>query len=206
MMYISTALLLVIFVSASTAGPVVKDQCQQVPIKHNFDPFKYYGKTWYTSHVLVQNMKVSPEDIACVNANSVILDNGIIRELDTAYMPKNDTFIYSELYINLESFTYKIGDYVAEARSIDKDQRPIVKEFYPVRYNIMDTDYRSYSIVYACVNVPDGETYSIYNILNRDPESKSVDPRIPTVLHQIGLKIEDFTPVDNSNCNKNQVV
>lgn len=36
----STALLLVIFVSASTAGPVVKDQCQQVPIKHNFDPFK----------------------------------------------------------------------------------------------------------------------------------------------------------------------
>ncbi|XP_073970884.1 uncharacterized protein isoform X2 [Rhodnius prolixus] len=168
MMYISTALLLVIFVSASTAGPVVKDQCQQVPIKHNFDPFKYYGKTWYTSHVLVQNMKVSPEDIACVNANSVILDNGIIRELDTAYMPKNDTFIYSELYINLESFTYKIGDYVAEARSIDKDP--------------------------------------IYNILNRDPESKSVDPRIPTVLHQIGLKIEDFTPVDNSNCNKNQVV
>uniref|UniRef100_A0A224XT79 Putative nitrophorin n=1 Tax=Panstrongylus lignarius TaxID=156445 RepID=A0A224XT79_9HEMI len=198
-MYKSTALLLVSLLSLSTAGSL-PEECENIKTMHQFDPIKYFGKTWYTTHALYTNVKYATGDLTCMKYTSSLLNIDVIREIGVAYLPKNKTFLHSESFINLADFEDRTGHYISIARTIDIDERPLMKEFHPLQNNIVETDYDNYAVVYSCVKIPDGPTFSIYNVLNRDSGAKSVDNKVVAILEEIGLKLDDFTQIAHDDC------
>uniref|UniRef100_A0A224XKM9 Putative nitrophorin n=1 Tax=Panstrongylus lignarius TaxID=156445 RepID=A0A224XKM9_9HEMI len=203
-MYKSTALLMVSLLSLSTTGPLT-EECQNIKTMQQFDPIKYFGKTWYVTNTMYTNVKLTSDDVACMKSESKLLSNAIIREVDTTYIPGNHTYLNSESYINVVEFIEGNGKYISEARPIDKDGRPLLKGFYPLQNNIVHTDYDNRSFVYTCIRIPNGKVISIYNVLSRNPESKLIDGKILSILEEFGLKLDDFLQVNNDNCKEGNV-
>uniref|UniRef100_A0A224XXU6 Putative nitrophorin n=1 Tax=Panstrongylus lignarius TaxID=156445 RepID=A0A224XXU6_9HEMI len=203
-MYKSTALLVVSLLSLSTAGPLT-EECRNIKTMQQFDPVKYFGKTWYVTNTLYTNVEITSDDVACMKSESKLLSNTIVREVDTTYITGSQTYLHSESYINVVDFKEGTGKYISGARPIDKDGRPLLKGFYPLQNNIVHTDYDNHSFVYTCVRTPNGKVLSIYQILSRDSEAKLIGGEILSILEELGLKADDFFQVNHDNCKEGNV-
>uniref|UniRef100_A0A224XKN6 Putative nitrophorin n=1 Tax=Panstrongylus lignarius TaxID=156445 RepID=A0A224XKN6_9HEMI len=197
-MYISTALLLMSLLSLSTAESL-SEECENIKTMQQFDPVKYFSKSWYATYIMYTSGRIRLHELACLKNTFKLLEINVVREIGSTYIPKNRSFMFSECYINLAHFKNGTGKYTGAARIIDKDERPVRKEFHPTQHYVIHTDYDNYAVVFSCASVPNGRTLSIYKVLSRDPGVRVIR-KVTPILKEIGLTLFDFIPIEHNNC------
>nr|AQM58295.1 triabin-like protein 3 [Pristhesancus plagipennis] len=197
-MSLSAALILVVLVSLSSAVPL-KETCRKLPAKHHFDVKAYYSGKWYGTHAYSPSMPKGTNLGVCAITKAEILQT-LVREVYSVYVPDVDEYMYSEGFIALHDFEKGVAKFVEEVRIVDKDGKPLIKEFVAEPLTIIDTDYKNYSIVYFCTEQNDGKLLSSYSILSRVQDPEQVHPNVEVVLNRLGLKLEDFASNKGLNC------
>lgn len=150
-------------------------QCTPYTAQPNFDKNKYLGK-WY----LIQGDYGNPGAFgsACSSAQYTLKDNGDIK------------------ITNSGNYFWLFGAYLflgGDARCPNSDGRCTVS-FYgnaltdKERYNILMTDYTSYSLVYNCEDLADDRKEEIFWIISRNPTMDDA------TLATLKARITEVTP------------
>ena len=118
----------------------VTRECQYPSVKQNFNKDGYFG-TWYEQ---LRDKEVIYENGICNTANYSLKEDGDVRV-------RND-----ELETDTESWGGGTGK--AWIKEPEKHEGRLMVKFVPFipagEYQILDTDYKSYSVVYTCETMP----------------------------------------------------
>ncbi|KAK9502123.1 hypothetical protein O3M35_012714 [Rhynocoris fuscipes] len=197
-MSLSAALFLAGLVTLSAALPY-QESCRQLPAKHDFNVQAYYSGKWYGTHTYSPSAPGEQKMGVCASTKAEILQT-LVRTQYSVYVPDVDQYMYSEGFISLHYFEQGVAKFVEEARIVDKDGKPVIKEFVAEPLTLIDTDYLNYSILYFCTTKDNGQVISAYTILSRYQDAEHVHPNVEVVLKRIGLKLDDFASIKGLKC------
>lgn len=145
-MYHSTSLLLLILLAYSSSAIHLPGQCDEdKTIVKGFKIPDYLG-VWYEQERYEQEFQV---EFDCVTATYSLNDNGTVRVL-------NENLIIANEYLP----TFIIGWAIPSFPDEEPLQAKLNVSFMGqtpdrVNYQVLDTDYETYSLVWSCFNVDD---------------------------------------------------
>ena len=130
------------------SGRIVPGQCSEPQLKENFDATSYTGR-WY--EIQRDNGQAQEAGYDCQNAVYSLQDDGTLALKNSMY--------------NIQTQDYQFVTGTAECNGA----HCAVKIFgNKGDYRVLDTDYQTYSLVYACSNVDESTKKVAAWILSRD--------------------------------------
>lgn len=139
-------------------------------IRHEIDTFdlsKYLGK-WYE---IARSEAMPFEKYECVQAEYSIKENGNIEVKNSQYDGKDRLYAIGEAVTTSDPFALKVSF-----------SDSILGKLFSGNYQVINTDYSNYSIVYSCTNVYVAHVEFIW-ILSRQPNLPQ--EQTETFLHYI---------------------
>jgi len=174
-------------------------QCKDAPLQPTLDVARYMGK-WFEYMVYPNTVggQGGTNKNRCTMANYTLRADGSIRVVNVALMP---FFLNDHPDCELVRQTYADGD-----ATVPDPATPakLLVRFSPYSsgggYNIVETDYDNYSLVYNCEDTMMGAK-EIAWILTRDKEARGVDiDALKDRMRQKGINPDDLIKSDQKGC------
>ncbi|CAL1544153.1 unnamed protein product [Lymnaea stagnalis] len=201
MMTMTTSIFVLATLAASANAFLVMSlgKCPDIPIKEDLDLNQYLGK-WYSYENFDAPFQFG---LSCITANYSIRPDGNIKVLNGGV---------KKLKIFGRTVMRTPTNIEGEARIVNSDRpaglavkfpgQPDMGDNNKANYNIISTDYRTYSLVYSCSQptlLPVKVEFVWILTRERGVRPDNINA-LKTNLRVYGVKTENFKPVDNTEC------
>uniref|UniRef100_A0A224XWR7 Putative triabin n=1 Tax=Panstrongylus lignarius TaxID=156445 RepID=A0A224XWR7_9HEMI len=175
-------------------------ECQYVGMT-NFDSSKYFD----IEHAYVTHAKNGRNSNFCRELTTTKHTNGTIATIAKGYDEISGETYYSEIYCSGPSTVNNQGGFTFDCHFL-KDTRKRVLGNYKLFTSVIDTDYKTYAVLYRCTKIPEVPV-NLENFLVLKTDKNSNNDEVKQSLQRKGMELDKFFSRNNEYCNsaKNKI-
>nr|AQM58444.1 venom triabin-like protein 1 [Pristhesancus plagipennis] len=168
----------------SFSASVSNLQCRNIAGKSDLDVKKYFNGRWYLTKLEKSD---GPSDV-CQESKSDVKDGIVSHKILSYYQGRDPEFGYIDCKTNVKE--------ISDGKAVLNCNLKLKSEVstFTLEGTVVETDYETFAIFYACGKDGDKVTGDNVLLLQRNKDIEETNPKIKETLKKIGLNLDDFTP------------